>query len=142
MPLSIIPDILGLCFAMDKIPFQPRHETVEINCDEGMVVALLRNWRSNRLRREGIRLAVLRPQLIKKGDGVCPLCSTAESPKPLTNDGKATHIDHIKTVKEFAVDILHGKMQFDDAYCQMWADSNLRAICSPCNYARRKKGRI
>jgi hypothetical protein len=107
-----------------------------IDCDEGMIVALLRNWRPNRLRPEGIRLSVLRPQLIKsqKG-GVCPLCS-----KPLNDNGKETHIDHVVTVKEFADQVLHGKMPFDEAYCQLWGDSNLRAICRSCNYARKNEG--
>ena len=106
-----------------------------IDCDEGMIVALLRNWRPNRLRPEGVRLAVLRPQLIDKQKGICPLCS-----KPLSDNGEHTHIDHEVTVKEFAQRIVQGKMPFDEAYRQLWGDSNLRAICRSCNYARKNQG--
>lgn len=105
-----------------------------IECDRGMILALLRNWHPNRLQEKGVRLASLRPQLIERQKGVCvgALCN-----KPLINDGKATHVDHVVTVKEFLDRVLSGEMNFDDAYGQLWAESNLRAICRPCNYARK-----
>jgi 5-methylcytosine-specific restriction endonuclease McrA len=103
-----------------------------IDCDKNMIVHLLRNWRPNRLRPQGFRLARDRPRLITMQNGVCPLC-----PEPLTNDGKATHIDHIVTVKVFADKVLHGELAFDDAYRQLWEDANLRATHRGCNYARK-----
>jgi len=121
---------------MSSLPQPPA--TVPINCDEAMVVALLRNWRANRLQEKQIRLATLRPRLIKKQDGKCPLCPTDEQhPRLLKDSGKDTHIDHIKTVKEFAGEVLRGELTFDEAYRQMWDDSNIRAVCRPCNHGRR-----
>ena len=58
-----------------------------IDCDKNMIVHLLRNWRPNRLRAQGFRLARLRPRLIAMQNGVCALC-----PESLVNDGKVTHI--------------------------------------------------
>ena len=106
-----------------------------IDCDENMIVHLLRNWRPNRLRPRGFRLARDRPRLIAVQDGVCPLCSGSRG--PLTNDGEATHIDHVETVKAFADKVLRGELAFDDAYRQLWDDSNLRATHRGCNYARK-----
>jgi hypothetical protein len=63
--------------------------------------------------------------------GVCPHC-----PEPLTNDGKVTHIDHIVTVKAFTDKVLQGELTFDEAYRQLWDDSNLRAVHRRCNYDR------
>ena len=108
-----------------------------IECDKNMIVHLLRNWRPNRLRPEGVRLARDRPRLIKMQNGVCPLCFGSSG--PLTNDGKLTHIDHDVTVKVFADRVLHDELTFDDAYRQLWEDSNLRATHRVCNYARKKK---
>ena len=108
-----------------------------IDCDKNMIVHLLRNWHPNRLRPQGFRLAYERPRLITMQDGVCPLCS-----KSLINDGKVTHIDHVVTVKVFADKVLRGELTFDEAYRQMWKDSNLRASHRGCNYARNKKGVI
>ena len=105
-----------------------------IDCDKNMIVHLLRNWHPNRLRPQGVRLAKERPRLITLQNGVCPLCP--ERPEPLVNDGKVTHIDHIVTVKEFSVKVLQGELAFDDAYRQLWEDSNLRAVHRKCNYDR------
>jgi hypothetical protein len=92
-----------------------------VDCDEGMIVALLRNWRSNRLQPQGVRLASLRPQLIERQKGVCPLCPTEEPPRLLNDNGDDTHIDHDVTVQEFAGKVLRGELTFDDAYRQLWA---------------------
>ena len=54
----------------------------------------------------------------------------------MVNDGKVTHIDHIVTVKEFPLKVLQGELTFDDAYRQLWEDSNLRAVHRKCNYDR------
>jgi 5-methylcytosine-specific restriction endonuclease McrA len=105
-----------------------------IDCDRGMILALLRNWHPNRLQPRGVRLASLRPRLIERQNGVCPLCGG-----PLSNDGKATHIDHVMTVKGLIDRVIGGELAFDDAYRQLWADANLRAICRACNYARKKE---
>ena len=102
-----------------------------IDCDKNMIVHLLRNWRPNRLRPQGFRLANERPRLITIQSGVCPLC-----PQPLASEGRSTHIDHVVTVKVFAERVLRGKLTFDEAYCQLWADSNLRAVHRGCNYDR------
>lgn len=108
-----------------------------IDCDENMIVHLLRNWHPNRLRPQGFRLAYERPRLITTQNNACPLC--CGSLGPLTNNGKATHIDHIVTVKVFADKVLRGELTFDDAYHQLWEDSNLRATHRGCNYARNSK---
>jgi hypothetical protein len=102
-----------------------------IECDENMILHLLRNWHPNRLRSQGFRLANERPRLIAMQNDVCPVCR-----KPLVNDGKVTHIDHIVTVKEFTDKVLKGELTFDEAYCQLWEDSNLRAVHRGCNYNR------
>jgi len=105
-----------------------------IDCDKNMIVHLLRNWRPHRLRPQGFRLAYERPRLITKQGGVCPLCL-----KSLVNDGKLTHIDHVATVKVFADKVFQGGLTFDQAYRQLWKDSNLRASHRGCNYDRNKK---
>jgi hypothetical protein len=105
--------------------------TMLIDCDKNMIVHLLRNWHPNRLLPQGVRLARDRPRLITLQNGICALC-----PLPLVNDGKVTHIDHIVTVKEFALNVLQGEMTFDDAYRRLWDDSNLRAVHHRCNYDR------
>jgi hypothetical protein len=102
-----------------------------IDCDKNMIVHLLRNWRPNRLRPQGFRLAYERPRLIAAQKDICPLCS-----QQLIDDGQLTHIDHRETVEEFADKVLHG-MDFDEAYCRLWGDSNLRATHRECNYARK-----
>jgi hypothetical protein len=106
-----------------------------IECDKNMIVHLLRNWRPNRLAPRGFRLAHMRPRLI--GSSPCPLCS-----EPLANDGKVTHVDHIVTVKAFAEKVLQGELTFDEAYCQLWADSNLRAVHTKCNYGLNSKSKL
>jgi hypothetical protein len=106
-----------------------------IDCDENMIIHLLRNWHPNRLRPQGFRLANERPRLITMQNGVCPLCPEPR-PRSLANDGKVTHIDHKVTVKEFADKVLRGELTFDDAYRQLWEDSNLRAVHRGCNYDR------
>jgi hypothetical protein len=73
-----------------------------IDCDENMIVHLLRNWRPNRLRPQGFRLSKLRPGLMELQKKVCPICKAEDRENLLTDDGKATHIDHFVTVKEFA----------------------------------------
>ena len=105
-----------------------------IDCDKNMIVHLLRNWHPNRLRPQGFRLANERPRLITMQSGVCPLC-----PKSLVNDGKVTHIDHVVTVKAFADKVLQGELTFDEAYRQLWEDSNLRAVHRGCNYDRKRR---
>lgn len=105
-----------------------------IDCDKNMIVHLLRNWRPNRLRPQGFRLASERPRLIAMQNGICPLC-----PTPLVNDGKVSHIDHVVTVKAFAHKVLQGELTFDEAYRQLWEDSNLRAVHRRCNYDRKVK---
>jgi hypothetical protein len=107
-----------------------------IECDRGQLTYLLRCWGSNRLRLQGVVLAKERPRLMEKQNGICPLCS-----KPLINNGKATHIDHIVTVKAFAEKVIQGELDFDEAYCQLWDDSNIRAVHSECNYGRRNLNR-
>ena len=102
-----------------------------IDCDGNMIVHLLRNWRPNRLRPQGFRLANERPRLITMQNGICPLC-----PRSLVNDGKVTHIDHVVSVKAFADKVLQGELTFDEAYRQLWEDSNLRAVHRGCNYDR------
>jgi hypothetical protein len=64
-------------------------------------------------------------------NGACPLC-----PESLVNEGKITHIDHVLTVKAFADKVLQGELTFDEAYRQLWNDSNLRAVHRRCNYHR------
>ncbi|MGH9548805.1 MAG: hypothetical protein ACRD3W_05485 [Terriglobales bacterium] len=54
----------------------------------------------------------------------------------LVNDGRVTHIDHIVTVKEFADKVFKGDLTFDEAYEQLWNDSNIRAVHRKCNYNR------
>ena len=66
-----------------------------------------------------------------KQDGMCPLC-----PEPLVNEGTVTHIDHVVTVKTLAEQVLQGELTFDEAYRQLWDDSNLRAVHRQCNYDR------
>lgn len=63
--------------------------------------------------------------------GTCPLCG-----EPLLDDGTVTHIDHTVTVKAFADKVFQGELTFDEAYQQLWDDSNLRAVHRKCNYAR------
>lgn len=65
-------------------------------------------------------------------NGICPLC-----PKPLVNDGNVAHIDHLVTVKAFSDKVLQGELTFDEAYRQLWEDSNLRAVHRGCNYERK-----
>jgi len=65
-------------------------------------------------------------------NGSCPICR-----KPLIDHGKATHFDHVVTVKEFTDKVFHGELTFDEAYCRLWDDSNLRAVHAKCNYDRR-----
>jgi 5-methylcytosine-specific restriction endonuclease McrA len=105
-----------------------------IDCDKNMIVHLLRNWRPHRLQPKGFRLAHARPRLIAIRDGVCPLC-----PEPLVNDGRITHVDHVVTVKAFAAKVFAGELTFDEAYRQLWDDSNLRAVHRKCNYGRNVK---
>jgi len=100
-----------------------------IDCDKNMIVHLLRNWHSNRLRPEGVRLENLRPRLMEIQNNVCPYC-----PEPLVDDGKVTHIHHDVTVQVFADKVFDGEMTFDEAYRQLWEDSNLRAVHTRCNY--------
>lgn len=76
-----------------------------------------------------------RPRLLAKQNGICPLCGAT-----LTND-EATHIDHVVSVDAFADRIMSGELTFDDAYCQLWADENLRAVCRSCNMARNKRSK-
>ena len=102
-----------------------------IDCDKNMIVHLLRNWHPNRLRPQGFRLASERPRLMTIQNGLCPLCS-----KLLVNDGKVTHIDHATTVKALAAKVFQGELTFDEAYRQLWEDSNLRAVHRGCNYDR------
>jgi hypothetical protein len=108
-----------------------------IECDKNMIVQLLRNWRPNRLRPQGFRLATERPRLITMQNGICPLYKKSKScPKLLVNDGKVTHIDHVVTVNEFTDKVLQRELTFDEAYCKSWEDSNLRAVHRRCNYDR------
>jgi hypothetical protein len=100
-----------------------------IDCDKNMIVQLLRNWRPNRLRPQGFRLASERPRFITIQKTQCPACKRS----PLANDGKVTEIDHIVTVKVFADEVLQGELTFDEAYRQLWEDSNLRAVHRECN---------
>jgi len=108
---------------------------MKIDCDRPMVKYLLRCWYSNRLRPQGVRLARDQPRLLAKQNGICPLCGAT-----LTND-EATHIDHVVSVDAFADRIMSGELTFDDAYCQLWADENLRAVCRSCNMARNKRSK-
>src|SRR5215217_3560908 len=106
-----------------------------IDCDRNMIVHLLRNWRPHRLQPQGFRLAHIRPRLIERQQqGICPLC-----PDELKNDGKVTHVDHIVTVRAFAEKVSNGELTFDEAYRQLWDDSNLRAVHRKCNYGRRSE---
>jgi hypothetical protein len=102
-----------------------------VDCDKNMIVHLLRNWHPNRLRPQGFRLANERPRLMTMQNGICPRC-----PKSPVNDGKVTHIDHVVTVRVFADKVLQGELTFDEAYRQLWEDSNLRAVHRGCNYGR------
>ena len=106
----------------------------EFDFDEGFLRSILRCAHPNRLRPQGSRLAVERPRLMAMQDGVCPPCSD-----PLVDDGKATHVDHVVTVEEFIGKICQGELTIDEAYCQLWADPNLRAVHHACNYARNKR---
>ena len=110
---------------------------VMVECDMGMIIHLLRNWHPNRLRPQGVRLASLRPRLIANQGEVCPLCGDPK--RLLVDDGKVTHIDHKETVKVFADKVLQGDLTFDEAYCQLWEDSNPPACHRGCNYDRNKK---
>jgi hypothetical protein len=108
-----------------------------IDCDKNMIVHLLRNWHPHRLRPQGFRLADERPRLLTMQNGICPLC-----PKSLVDDGKVTHIDHVVTVKAFADKVVQGELTFDEAYRQLWEDSNLRAVHRGCNYDRNVGRRV
>lgn len=112
--------------------------TVRVACDKGMIVALLRNWHPNRLHPEWIRLATLRPQLLKRQDYVCTSPDCLFPGKRLTDDGKETEIDHIRTVEHVANEVISGKLQFDEAYVLLWAPSNLRAVHRECNQDRKR----
>src|SRR2546423_912667 len=107
-----------------------------IDCDENMIVHLLKNWRRNRLRPQGFRLAKERPRLIRKQNGICPLCCAKSRPKLLVNDGKLTEIDHVVAVIAFADKALQRKLKFDVAYRRLWKDSNLWAVHRRCHYGR------
>ena len=109
-----------------------------IDCDKSMITHLLRNWHPNRLRPGNVPLAKARPRLIKMQNGICPVCRKP----PLIDDGKATHFDHVVTVKEFADKVFRGDLTFDEAYCQLWEDSNVRAVHAKCNYDRRDGRRL
>ena len=108
-----------------------------IDCDKNMIVALLKNWRPNRLRAEYFRLSRDRPRLLNKQNGVCAICR-----KELSDNGNDTHIDHIKTANEVADKVLKGKLTFDEAYSKFWEDSNIRAVCRLCNLGRNKKKKV
>ena len=110
--------------------------SIDVRCDYTMVKHLLRLWANNSLRPQGVRLAKERPRLIAMQNGFCPRCN-----KALVNDGKQTHLDHIHPVKEFADRIMTGELTFEQAYIQLWADTNLWAVHSKCNYARNKSVR-
>ena len=71
--------------------------------------------------------------------GVCPIC---KAPPALVDHGKATHFDHVVTVKEFTDKVVRGDLAFDEAYCQLWEESNLRAVHAKCNYDRRNGRRL
>jgi len=103
-----------------------------IDCDKSMITHLLRNWHPNRLRPRNVPLAKARPRLIKMQNGICPVCL-----EPLIDHGKATHFDHIETVKELADKVCREELTFDEAYCRLWADSNIRAVHVKCNYNRK-----
>jgi len=103
-----------------------------IECDRAMMKHLLRTWAKCRLRPQGVSLAHERPRLIALQGGVCPVCKGQRG--PLVNDGKATHIDHAITVNIFADKVFQGELTFDQAYTQLWADSNIRAVHRDCNY--------
>src|SRR5208337_16414 len=103
-----------------------------IDCDKRMVAHLLRNWRPNRLRPRVVPLAKARPRQMKMQGGICPECR-----EPLVDHGKATHFDHTETVKELTDKVFRGELTFDEAYCRLWDDSNIRAVHAKCNYDRR-----
>ena len=107
-----------------------------IDCDKKHDYSSARNWRPSRLRPQGFRLANERPRLITMQNGVCPLPSESCPKSPLVNNGKVTQIDHIVTVKAFADKVLQGELTFDQAYRQLWEDSNLRAVHHGCHYNR------
>src|ERR1039458_438926 len=113
------------------------YQYMKIECDYTMVKHLLRLWTNNRLRPQGVCLAKERPRLMKNQGGLCSQCNGV-----LVNDGKQTHIDHVVTVKTFAYRVMAGELTFDDAYLQLWDDSNIRAIHSKCNYARNRKAAL
>ena|ERR1035437_5895792 len=107
-----------------------------IDCDRAMMKHLLRCWGKNRLRPQGVTLYNERPRLMTIQNGICGCINEAFCPKtPLVNDGKATHLDHIVTVNVFADKVIAGELTFDEAYTQLWDDSNLRAVHHVCNYA-------
>jgi 5-methylcytosine-specific restriction endonuclease McrA len=108
-------------------------DTVKISCSYVMVKHLLRMWGNSHLRPQGVRLAKERPRLIAKQDGVCPLCGVT-----LKNNGEHTNVDHIVTVEAFALRVMARELTFEEAYTQLWADPNIRALCRPCNQGRRK----
>ena len=114
-----------------------RGDIMMIDCDRNMIVHLLRNWHPNRLLPKGIRLSRDGPRFMALQGGVCAICGDGK--RLLTNDGKATHLDHIVTVRELADRVLEGELVFDDAYRQLWDDSNVRASHRSCNYARNKR---
>lgn len=105
-----------------------------IDCDKSMITCLLRNWHPNRLRPRNVPLSKARPLLIEKQQGICPACLEPT----LVDHGKSTHFDHVETVKEFADKVIRGELAFDEAYCRLWADSNLRAVHAKCNYGRNR----
>lgn len=105
-----------------------------IECDESMVAHLLRNWHPNRLRPRNVPLAKARPQRIKMQNGICLICK-----EPLEDHGKATHFDHVVTVKELTEKVFCGELTFDEAYCKLWDESNIRAVHAQCNYDRGRK---
>jgi hypothetical protein len=117
---------------MDSNKKRSQLKTVE--CDRNMVACLLRNWKPNRLRAQGVKLSKERPRIIELQNGVCPLCDEV-----LVDHGKLTHLDHTLTVREAVDKIFRDEMTFDEAYKVLWDDANVRAVHTTCNYGRNKK---
>jgi hypothetical protein len=71
--------------------------------------------------------------IFEKQNGRCAITG-----EPLVLDGKLTHLDHKWTMIEAAQAVIDG-MPVGEAFAQLWAENNLRAVLARENYRRNKR---
>jgi hypothetical protein len=71
--------------------------------------------------------------IFEKQNGRCAITG-----EPLVLDGKLTHLDHKWTMIEAAQAVVDG-MPIEEAFAQLWAENNLRAVLARENYRRNKR---